>query len=382
MAIGNDNDRRLNRAGEAPKERRSLNKRDPKLGKVDRDFLTRVLLKSTGAKSDSVIVGPGMGLDNAVLSVGGGRVMVVTADPLSIIPSIGMERSAWLTVHELASDLTTSAVRPQFAVLDFNLPPSLKMADFERYIRAVSDECGRLGISIVGGHTGRYPGSDFSIVGGGVLMGLSEDDRYLTPRMMQDGDEIIMTKGAAIEATAVLSLAFPRKTERALGSKTLAEKARGYLGLCSTVEDALAACSVGIKEEGVTSMHDATEGGVLGALYELARSSGRELSVESGSIHVSEESSAVCAAFRLDPLVTLSEGTLIITCRPRRSEEVLRALSGKGIAGFRIGRVVGRGPRGGRLSLSSVGGRAREFSPPKFDPYWGAYAEGVENGWK
>jgi len=125
------------------------------LGKVDRNFLGRVLVRNLGARSDDVLVGPGLGLDNAVLSIGAGRVMIVTADPLSMIPSLGMEESAWLTVHELASDLTTSAVRPQFAVLDYNLPPSLSMGDFEVYVKAVGRECSKLGVSIIGGHTGR-----------------------------------------------------------------------------------------------------------------------------------------------------------------------------------------------------------------------------------
>ena len=217
-----------------------------------------------------------MGLDNAVLSVGGRRVMVVTADPLSIIPSIGMVDSAWLTVHELASDLTTSAVAPQFAVLDYNLPPSLTPSDFESYAVAVSDECRSLGISIIGGHTGRYPGSGFSIVGGGMMMAISDEEAYVTPRMIEEGDDIIMTKGAAIEATAVLALAFPETTERKVGSK-VARRAASYLRRCSTVEDALAASSVGVRSGGVTAMHDATEGGVMGGLYELARTSGRTL---------------------------------------------------------------------------------------------------------
>jgi hydrogenase expression/formation protein HypE len=249
------------------------------------------------------------------------------------------------------------------------------------YAKVVSDECSRLGISIIGGHTGKYPGSDFTVVGGGVMMGLADEDGYLTPQMMRTGDEIIMTKGAAIEATAVLSLAFPRTAERALGRR-MAETARGYFRLCSTVEDALASVSVGIREEGVTSMHDATEGGVLGGLYELARASGRELSVERAKIRVSDESSALCAAFGLDPLTTLSEGALIITCRPERVDEALRALSRKGIAAFRIGRVGAKSSDAGRLSLSSKGGKARGYVPPKFDPYWAAYAKGVEKGWR
>jgi len=347
------------------------------LGKVDRDFLGRVLLRNTGAENGAVLVGPGTGLDNAVLSVGAGRVMVVTADPLSIIPTIGMDDSAWLTVHELASDLASSAVSPQFAVLDYNLPPSLGMDDFERYAVAVSDECRRLGVAIVGGHTGRYPGSDYTIVGGGMMMAIAGEDAYVTPRMIQEGDEILMTKGAAIEATAVLALAFPETTEEKVGSR-VARRAASYMRRCSTVEDALTASSVGVRSEGVTAMHDATEGGVLGGLYELAKTSGRTLRIDRESIHVSRESGSVCAAFGLDPLVTISEGTLLIACRPDRSDEVLDRLAAKKIAGFRIGGVHGRGAK----LLVSGGGPVEPYVPPKFDPYWEAYADAVERGWR
>ena len=348
------------------------------LGKLDRDFMRRVLLRNTGARSSAVLVGPGVGLDNAVVSVGAGRVLVVTADPLSIIPSIGMEDSAWLTVHELASDLATSAVAPQFVVLDYNLPPSLSDDDFARYAVAVSDECRRLGISIVGGHTGRYPGSDFTIVGGGMMMAIADDGAYITPKMIGGGEDIIMTKGAAIEATAVLALAFPETTERKLGAKA-ARRAASYLRRCSTVEDAIVASGVGIRTNGVTAMHDATEGGVLGGLYELARTSGRTLRVDRESIRVSPETASICAAFEIDPLVTISEGTLLITCRPRSSREVMKRLAAKGIESFKIGTVEGGRRPGLRLMRGSSG---ETYVPPKIDPYWDAYSRGVKMGWK
>jgi hydrogenase maturation factor len=347
------------------------------LGKVDRDFLGRVLLRNTGAGNPAVLEGPGLGLDNAVISLQKGRVMVVTADPLSIIPSIGMADSAWLTVHELASDLATSAVAPQFAVLDYNLPPSLELEDFEGYAVAVSDECKRLGVSIVGGHTGRYPGCGFSIVGGGMMMAMADDDAYITPRMIQRDDEIVMTKGAAFEAAAVLALTFPETTEKSVGTK-VARRAAGGLRSCSTVKDALTASSAGIRSGGVTAMHDATEGGVLGGLYELARTSGRTLQVERERIHVPEVNRVVCAAFGLDPLTTVSEGTLLITCRPKRSLDIMNRLSAKGIGAFRIGRVGTRGPE----LLVSDGSTSRRYVPPKFDAYWKVYAEGVKKGWK
>lgn len=351
---------------------------DGGLGKVDRDFLGRVLVRNLGARSDDVLVGPGLGLDNAVLSIGAGRVMVVTADPLSMIPSAGMEDSAWLTVHELASDLTTSAVKPQFAVLDYNLPPSLSTEDFERYVKAVSRECSKLGVSIIGGHTGRYPGSDFTVVGGGMMMGTADEGDYVTPSMMQEGDDVIMTKGSAIEATAVLARTFPKTVRMKLGRK-VAERACSYFHRCSTVKDALVAGSVGLRSDGVTSMHDATEGGVFGALYELARSSSRIIRVDRGSVIVSEESELVCKMFGLDPLVTLSEGTLLITCRPHRSPKLLRRLHEEEIEAASIGDVGVQGS--GRLILSS-GGKGQRYVPPKFDPYWGAYVGGLEKGWK
>ncbi len=301
--------------------------------------------------------------------------MVVTADPLSIIPSIGMVDSAWLTVHELASDLTTSAVAPQFAVLDYNLPPSLSPEDFERYAVAVSEECKRLGISIVGGHTGRYPGSGFSIVGGGMMMAISGDDAYVTPRMIGEGDDIIMTKGAAIEATAVLSLAFPERTEEKVGGK-VTRRAASYLRRCSTVEDALAASSVGVRSEGVTAMHDATEGGVMGGLYELARTSGRTLRVERERIYVSAESRAVCAAYDLDPLVTVSEGTLLISLpagplgrrapAPRRQENRW---------------FQGRDGRSAQSEAKPVGGgHAPSVHPAKVRPVLGRLRQRSGNG--
>lgn len=344
---------------------------------MDRDFMKRVVLRNTGARNSSVVVGPGAGLDNAVISLGEGRVMVVTADPVTMVPALGMEVSAWLTVHELASDLATSAVRPQFAVMDYNVPPALSDEDLRGYIEAVGEECGKLGVTIIGGHSGRYPGSDFTVVGGGVMMSECEEGDYLTPKMIEEGDEVVMTKSAAIEATAVLALSFPETTERLLGTG-LARRAAAHIRSCSTYEDSLAASSVGIHEDGVTAMHDATEGGVLGALQELVMASGRTFSVEALEIQVSAESLALCEAFRIDPLTTLSEGALLIACRPERTSAVITALAEKGIESRGIGRVGGKGSS---LRVSR-GGSGRSYAPPRVDPYWKVYARGIKENWR
>lgn len=348
------------------------------LGKVGRKFLEQTIFRNLGLENPSVIVRPGHGFDNAVLSLGNKRVLVLTADPLSIIPSIGMEESAWLTIHLLASDFTTSALNPQFAVLDFNLPTKLRSQDFEAYVKALSRECKKLGIAIVGGHTGKYPGCNFTIAGGGVLFGMGDEDEYLTAAMMSPGDRIIMTKGAAIATTGFLSRLFPKKVKERLGRKML-ESARSYLFSCSTVKDAIIASSVGIRNEGVTSMHDATEGGVLGALYEISSASKRAIVVERERIFVSRETRCICSLFGLDPLVSLSTGSLIITCRPDKAEGVQTKLRRNKIENFMIGEVGDDRERG--LWVSTRGDKAKPFIAPESDSYWSAYSKAVRRGW-
>ena len=303
--------------------------------------------------------------------------MVVTTDPLSIIPAIGMANSAWLSVHEVASDIATSAVAAQFAVLDYNIPPSLPSGDFEAYAKAVSEECKRMGISIVAGHSGRYPGADFTVVGGGTMMAVSEETRYVTPRMIQGGEDLIMTKSAAIEATAALALSFPETTERRVGTKT-AKKAASYIRKCSVVDDALAASSVGVRTEGVAGMHDATEGGILGGLYELAAASGKTLVINLDRVRVSAECRAVCEAYGIDPLTTVSEGALIVACVKEKTKKVLERLAAKNIEGSVIGAVGGTGAR----LLVSVGRTRKVYKPPEADPYWEVYSRGVKDSWR
>ena len=345
-------------------------------GKVPPEFLERVVFANLGAKRGSVLVRPGHGLDNAVISLGGSKVLLVTSDPLSVIPSLGWEVSGWLSVHLLASDLATSGVSPQFAMLDFNLPPKMDLASVETYLKAVGKECGNLGIAIVGGHTGRYPGSGYTVVGGGVMFSVTHEGSYVTPAMARPGDTVLMTKGAGVGATAVLAHSFPQAVGEKVGTRLL-RKARSRLLECSTVKDAAAAAGVGLHTA-VTSMHDATEGGVLGGLLEMSSACGFPIVVELEKINVPDDVAAVCRVFGLDPLVTLSEGTLLITCRRSAVELVQTALAKAGVVSHQVA-TVGTTRRGRGLWSAVRGSNLRPLSPVR-DRYWEAYSSAVERG--
>lgn len=344
------------------------------LGKETGRFMDEAVYAHLGFRSRRTIVKPGKGLDNGVLSMGHGRVMIITADPVSVIPSMGTRRSAWLSVHLVASDYTASGVDPEFAVFAYNFPSDMPAKDREEYVRCVGDECRELGIAIAAGHTGSYPGGGYTVIGTGVMFGTAPNHEYITPAMARSGDSILMTKHAAIEATASLALSFPSFAADRIGAE-LARQAREQVALCSTVRDARTARRIGIGEDAVTSMHDATEGGVLGGLEEMAYASRRCFTVDVERIPVAAETKAICAEFGIDPLRTMGEGSLLMTCRPDRVAELARVLSRRGVPNAEIGRVG----RGEGLLLRTAGGKVERFEQG-LDRYWGAYAAAVSRG--
>ncbi len=343
-------------------------------GKAGREFLEGVVYRNLGVKRSEVIKGPGRGLDNAVIELGGNRVMVLTVNPVSIIPSLGMQLSAWLSVHLIASDYATSGLRPEYATFSFNFPPGLSDADREEYVRLTGEECRRLGITIAAGHTGSYPGAGFTVVGAGSMFGFGRRGGFVDPSMARPGDAILMTKQAGIEATASLALSFPRYVEGKVG-RLRASRAKKLIRSCSTVTDALTAARIGLGRGGITSMHDATEGGVLGGLEEMAYASGTAFHADEGRINVSEEVGAVCEAFSLDPLGSLSEGTLLVTCNPGRLDDLRQEFDGSGIPIREIGSVKD----GAGLWVTKGGGRPKRIKPGA-DRYWAAYRDALDAG--
>src|SRR5438093_1959408 len=144
--------------------------RGPVSGKASPTFLRGVIYPRLGASSRELLAGPGIGIDNAVLRLEGRKVLVSTTDPMSMIPAVGAKGSAWLSFHLIASDFTTSGFSPRYGIFDFNLPMRMTDSTFETYWRTLHEECRRLGVSIIAGHTGRYEGCDYTIIGGGVMM--------------------------------------------------------------------------------------------------------------------------------------------------------------------------------------------------------------------
>jgi hydrogenase maturation factor len=347
-----------------------------KLGKPVSRVMSETVFRLMGKESLKVLVGPRPGVDVSVIEIGRDEVMIVNCDPISFIPHLGPKDSAIMSINEVASDVATSGIAPSFVMFDLNLPPQFSDSLLRVYWRSIHQTCKERGLSIVGGHTGRFEGCDYSIVGSATMWTTSGKSEYLTSSMALDGDDLILTKSAAYGATSVLTRAFPRTVRKYLG-KSLFERAWKYLHEADTVKDSLSAVKAGIHEHGVTAIHDVTEGGTLAGIVEMAQASGVGGILDLESIPVSDETREICKLFHLDPLTSLGEGSLVIASRPGRTKRVLGTLRSRGTEATVIGQLSSR-----NRGLFGVSRRGRiRIRYPSRDPYWNAYWRAMRKGW-
>lgn len=336
----------------------------PELGKIHPDFFNRVIYPRLGKKDRSVIVGPQHGVDFGVIDLGD-KVMVLSADPFYIAKELGMEKAAWFAVHILASDVAVSGIAPKYLAVDLNLPPEITEDELTRMWDTVHKECKKLGIAVVTGHTARYAGCNYPMVGGATVIGIGEKKKLIAPKC-RPGDAIVISKGPAIETTGLMSAYFPKFLEEKYGS-AFVKRAQDVYYQMSTVKDALIAAKVG----GVTAMHDATECGIFGGLYEMAMHSNVGMDIYLEKIVLQDEVKKTCECFDIDPYKAISEGTLLATVSKKKAKDVVRALSDEAIPASIAGKVTQK-KQG--INVIEKSGKYR-LEHPKIDPFWGKFEE-------
>jgi hydrogenase expression/formation protein HypE len=346
----------------------------PEIGKISPDVFEKMILPFLGAKDKSVLVGPQNGVDVGIIEIAG-KAVSFTTDPVFIVPEYGWERAAWFAIHIIASDSATSGLRPRYMSIDLNLPMDITSAQLDTVWQTMHRECQKLGIAVITGHTGRYENCHYPMVGGATMIGVGDIDKYVTPKLARAGDKIIITKGPAIEASGIFATMFPAMLEKKFG-KDFSDRAQGIFYKMSTVEEAMTAVSVGVREEGVTSMHDATECGIWGGLFEIAQAAGLGVTVEKESIVVEDCVNEICAHFGIDPYASISEGTQIISCRPNHAEEILNAIKKKDIKASVVGELTDA--RKGMVLIEH--GKARKLVHPVVDPFWRAFYDALSGG--
>jgi len=322
-------------------------------GKWPASDLARLLAAYAAGPSKEVLVGPGVGVDAAVVRSGGGD-LVVAADPVTF----ATDRIGAYAVTVNANDVAVCGARPRFFVATLLLPVDADADAVEAVFADLAEACRNLDVLLVGGHTERTAGLDRPILAG-TMLGDLEGREPVSSAGARPGDAAILTGGAAIEATGLI----PReKGDRLAGAvaEDVVERARNFLvdpGI-SIVEAARVA-----REAGAHALHDVTEGGVVTGLWEMAEASGLGLAVDADAIPVRPETRAVCDAVGIDPLEAIGSGALVTAVAEAAAGDVLDALASAEIPAARVGTF---GPEGGGRTLMR-GGATKPLVPPDRD---------------
>ena len=192
-------------------------------------------------------------------------------------------------------------------------------------------------VTLVGGHSEVTSGLPRPIVVGHML-GEVERERIVRTSGAIPGDVVVLTKGIALEGTAILAREAPEALRRAGASDDTISAAADLLfdpGI-SVVNEALAAC----EAVQVHSMHDPTEGGLATGLREIAMAARVGIEVDADSIQTFPACSAVCDALGLDPLGLLASGALLITLAEDQVPVLMEALDARNSPARVIGRIT------------------------------------------
>ena len=302
------------------------------LGKLPAALLEGLLARH--ARPDpSVLVGPGIGEDAAVIDMGD-CCLVAKTDPITF----ACDAIGWYAVHVNANDVACCGARPRWFLATLLLPehdttPALVEAIFEQMASA----CAELDITLCGGHTEITHGLHRPIVVGQMLGDVSHDG-FLRGADARAGDVIILTKGIAVEGTALIAREKPASLGEVMDEKELTRCA-GFLrdpGI-SVVKDARLALEAGE----VHALHDPTEGGVATGLWELAEAANLGLRVDRDKLPILPECARMCRHLGLDPVGLIASGSLLIAAPGEHAAAIIDRLRGEHIAATVIGELVG-----------------------------------------
>jgi hydrogenase maturation factor len=281
-------------------------------------------------------------VDAAVIGLGRRR-LILKSDPVTFTAG----RIGWYVVQVNANDVAVMGGRPAWFQPTILVPPGTGVGVVMTIARDIHLASVALGVAVTGGHTEVTDAVTRPVVAGdmqGPLLG----SRIITAGGARPGDDLLLTKSAGIEGTAILAQERAADLATCLPASLLrrARRFRHRPGI-SVVPDALVAA-----RHGASAMHDPTEGGVRAGLHEIAFASSVRIEVDLDRIPVAPETTAICRRYAVDPLGLIGSGALLVTAPPHSTARLLRAWARRGISGRVIGSVErGRGVRARRHAL-------------------------------
>lgn len=325
------------------------------IGKVPIEVLKEVIFSNIKHRRSEVLVRPGIGEDCAVVDFGK-YVCVMSTDPITgAIKDIGS-----LAVHISCNDIASSGVEPLGIMLTIMAPPNTTKEDLGHVMAEANRAATSINVEIIGGHTEITDSVNRMIIST-TAMGRQLKNKLILTKGAKVGDVVFMTKHAGLEGVSIIA----RDLEKQLKDKVsynIIKTAQDFVKDISVVKEGVLAGKIGVH-----SMHDATEGGILGALWELAEASNLGIEVYEDNINIRQETIEISKLFSIDPMRLISSGVMVMTVSKDNKDLILKAFNKEGIDITEVGKITDKE----RIIIKD--GEKRELLPPDVDELYKAF---------
>ena len=325
-----------------------------KIGKVPENVLKRSVFKQIHTKRPEVLLGAGVGEDCAALKLAADETLVMSTDPITgTAQDIGT-----LAIQITVNDLASSGAEPVGVMLTVLLPERVREAKLKLIMSQVEEACKKANVQVIGGHTEVTPVVNqpvISVCGVGKV----KDGKLVSTAGARPGMDILVSKWIGIEGTSILA---KEKEEELSGrfSTSFIDKAKNLDVYISVLSEAAVAV-----QSGVSAMHDVTEGGIFGALWEMAEASGVGLEIDTKKIPIRQETVEICEFFGINPYKLISSGCMLMAAQD--GNKLVRELEKAGIPAS----IIGKATEGNDRVLLN-GDERRFLEPPKTDELYEA----------
>lgn len=320
-----------------------------KIGKIPESVLKRSVFKQIHTRREEVLLGAGVGEDCAALKLAEDELFVISTDPITgTATDIGN-----LAIHITLNDLASAGAEPIGVMLTILLPEQAQEPELKEMMGQIEEACAKANVQIMGGHTEVTRAVNQALINV-CGVGKAQAGKLVSTAGAEPGDDIVITKWIGLEGTSIIA----KEKETELLSRyplQMVETAREFDQYLSVLPEAATAV-----KSGVSAMHDVTEGGIFGALWELAEASGVGLEIDLKKIPVKQETIEVCEFFGINPYELISSGAMLMAAQDGNT--LVRELAKQGIPAA----VVGKATAGNDRVLVNEDER-RFLEPPKTD---------------
>lgn len=320
-----------------------------KIGKLPNDLLKSIVFSNINYKRDEVITRAGIGEDCAVLNLGN-DLCVVSTDPIT-----GASKNLGkLAVHISCNDVASNGAEPVGLLMTILAPEGTKKEDIELIMREAGETAEKLNVEIIGGHT-EISSAVNRIVVSTTVIGRQAKENFASKDSIRTGDKILLTKYAGLEGTAIIAYELENELKDKVSYQVI-EKAKKYMEMISVVKEGLLSSKIG-----ALYMHDVTEGGVLGAIWEMSNAISKGVKIFKEKIPLTNETKSICEVLNIDPLKLISSGSMLIISPKEKADTLISELISNNINVSLIGEIIEEG------ILIEDEGVIKEIFPPESD---------------